>query len=535
MQYLKQRCLYLSLVGICLFSSSTQAEYFTIDTFQSTIAIQDNGSLAISEDIAVDFSEPRHGIFREIPERRHTTSWYYQISYDVVSVNDQYITYSHDPRWINDSNHPWSDSHSFVIKIGDPDLFVDDKQDYHLRYTAWPAIMDYNGYQELYRNILGSWPVRIDRASFVLSLPPSLAGHRFASGDIIVYRGSYGGQTTLPFLVSGNKISGVLTDISPDSNITIAIRFASGTFINTITPSYHESIPFARTREKLEPLGVIILFALIPLGIAWSFVLKYMRKRRNTIRKKWSDPVVVQYYPPEWLTPIEWGYIDNDQFDPREIVATLYDRAIRWYIRIQEIEKKWIARSTQYISFAIAREPSGLNELEQTLRTLIFKGKEEFSFDGKTKAFFDRIDKCVKEHSEWRYYQRWSLLAGIESNNEWIALYRQLRGYKRFLQDVEQAKLKTMLASDPLFIEKCLPRAIIFGTETQLTKAAEWLAIDTPTWYYGNHYMMYRILSNSISSGQSSYTHAVQTSSSWFSWGGWFSGGGWGWWGGGSW
>ena len=30
-----------------------------------------------------------------------------------------------------------------------------------------------------------------------------------------------------------------------------------------------------------------------------------------------------------------------------------------------------------------------------------------------------------------------------------------------------------MLATDPLYIEKCLPWAIIFGTETQLTKAAE--------------------------------------------------------------
>lgn len=245
--------------------------------------------------------------------------------------------------------------------------------------------------------------------------------------------------------------------------------------------------------------------------------------------------MVVQYYPPAWLTPIEWGYIDNDQFDPREIVATLYDRAIRWYVQIHETEKQWIVRSTSYITFVQKKDPSSLPAFEQSLRHIVFQGKEEFLFDGKTKTFFDRIEETVAKYSESHYYQRWSLLAGIESNSVWIALYRHLRWYKQFLKDVEQDKLKTMLATDPLYIEKCLPWAIIFGTETQLTKAAEWLAIDPPTWYYGRHYMMYRIVSTSIASGQSSYTHAVQTSSSWFSgWGG-FSGGGWGWWGGGSW
>ena len=74
----------LGLIGcLTLLCGTTFAESFVIDNYMVDMTIKDNGSLAITETIDVQFSEPRHGIERLLPQR---------YSYD--DTRDEIVDYS---------------------------------------------------------------------------------------------------------------------------------------------------------------------------------------------------------------------------------------------------------------------------------------------------------------------------------------------------------------------------------------------------------------------------------------------------------
>lgn len=53
------------------------------------------------------------------------------------------------------------------------------------------------------------------------------------------------------------------------------------------------------------------------------------------------------------------------------------------------------------------------------------------------------------------------------------------KGYKLFIQQVDEQKLKTLLAEDPLFFEETLPFAAAFGLETDFIKKVTPLLPET--------------------------------------------------------
>ena len=112
---------------------------------------------------------------------------------------------------------------------------------------------------------------------------------------------------------------------------------------------------------------------------------------------------------------------------------------------------------------------------------------------------------------------------------------------------VDKEKLETLMAQDPLYIEKVLPYAVVFWVSSQFIKTItpylpedierlDWdLDSLTRSITYINRY------TNSVVNPASTYSsHTSYSSSWWFSWGssfGWgfsswwgWGGGGWGWW-----
>ena len=107
--------------------------------------------------------------------------------------------------------------------------------------------------------------------------------------------------------------------------------------------------------------------------------------------------------------------------------------------------------------------------------------------------------------------------------------YKHLLGLEQFMSRVKSDELKRRLSDDPLYLEKSLPYAVLFGITKHWLELFDELDIAHPTWYHGSLHN----ISSLSSSMQSASTPPASSGGS--SGGGGYSGGGGGGGGGGSW
>ncbi|MEA3490598.1 MAG: DUF2207 domain-containing protein [Campylobacterota bacterium] len=109
--------------------------------------------------------------------------------------------------------------------------------------------------------------------------------------------------------------------------------------------------------------------------------------------------------------------------------------------------------------------------------------------------------------------------------------YKQILGLKEFMTRVKADEIRRRLKDDPLYMEKTLPYALLFGLSDHWLELFDTLEVSHPLWYHGS---LHNIggLSSSMNSAS---TQPPSSSSGGSSGGGGFSGGGGGGGGGGSW
>ena len=76
-------CLFITVLSTIGFGFADRAGY-TIDSFDVQIDLNTDGSAQIEESIIVDFSEPRHGIYRNIPVSSANSN----LTIDSIQSND---------------------------------------------------------------------------------------------------------------------------------------------------------------------------------------------------------------------------------------------------------------------------------------------------------------------------------------------------------------------------------------------------------------------------------------------------------------
>ncbi len=111
------------------------------------------------------------------------------------------------------------------------------------------------------------------------------------------------------------------------------------------------------------------------------------------------------------------------------------------------------------------------------------------------------------------------------------AVQKQLLGLKRFIKRVKQDEIKRRLAEDPLYLEKLLPYAVLFGETKHWLNFFDDLNVSAPVWYHGDP----SGIQHFASSVSSAATPPGSSGGGGFSGGGGSSGGGGGGGGGGSW
>lgn len=367
------------LIAVILFPGFAFAQTesnFVITNFNSDLNIQSNGSVLVTETIAVDFGQNyHHGIYRYIP-----------YVYKNESGGSVYTEITNVKTLMDGNSVPdkqTSDNSYITLQIGDANKTIIGQHIYTISYLAWGVLKSFDQYDELYWNVTGnSWTVPIEKSSAKVSLP---------SGNVIqssCYFGPYG--SAIPCFSKENSTSTVVfeqnTILNRGSGLTVAVGFTKGV-VPVIT-----SDQINQNRTAKMPIMWSAFAIVLVIGLFFVFE-KWKKKGRDfwygdkgvvdmqgegelkPIGAK--DTIIVQYDPPKNIRVGEAGVIKDETADTLDISATIVDLAVRGYIHITEIPKKGIFGKTDYRMDKIKNPDDSLLEYETFVLCSIFEIKND--------------------------------------------------------------------------------------------------------------------------------------------------------------
>ena len=337
--------------------SSAFAQFFTIEKFHSDITIQPDASFTVTERVDVNFSQPRHGIYRDIPVRyRDDLGHTIKTPTHVLSVTDE----SGKKRKAKTSKK----GNIVNIRIGDANRYVQGRQVYIITYRVENAVLFFSDHDELYWNVTGNdWKAPIEVASAHVKLAvPTQSKHLWAAA----YTGPFGSKgSAADYETHTNEVAFVTKNpLNIGEGLTIAFGWDKGL---TAVPSAWKKFLWAIDVTE----NWIFLFPL--LALASMFFLWRRRGRDPRVR----DSMTVMYEPPTFenrsLTPAEVGTLMDEKFDPRDITSTIVGLGVKGYLRIEETKKEGLLfDSTDYYLKKLKDPDAQLGPFEKELMTSLF-------------------------------------------------------------------------------------------------------------------------------------------------------------------
>ncbi len=560
------------LVLLLAFSTPALARNWRIADFHSTVAIDDHGGASISERITLSFIGQWNGIYRTIPvEYPGPDGTNYSLFLKVGSVTDE-----------NERPLKYEVSRSgpdLKIKIYIPGA-VDTTKTVLINYSTPNAVRYFDDHDEFYWNVTGNdWPVPIDHASALVSLPEATAGSLRAQA----FTGSYGSTSHEATAdVKGSRVEFETSNPLPmRGGLTVDVYIPKGIL--------HQPGPLTRLGWFLRGNPVVFL----PFWtFAVMFTLWYFKGRD-------PDPgrsVAPMYGPPKDITPAEAGTLLDDRIDPRDITSTIIDLAVRGYIKIEQIDVPGFFHHGKDYVFYLLKGNSQWQDLapfERVMLENIFWGGTKTNLSSLRNRFYtalpiiqqDLYAALKRKGMYWLDPQSaagYSVLGAIISgapfvlgqitgimqvfNSVWLAAVCiavavvivwvfarvmtcktvlgartrvEILGFQEFMNRVDRDRIERM---PPDTFEKFLPYAMALGVEHHWAQAFAGLIQQPPSWYVGPSYngMFNPILftSNMHVMAQTAHENFVaaprasSTGSGWsgggFGGGGGFSGGGFG-------
>ena len=391
----------LALVVVPVAAARAQ-EAWVIDSFDATYVVSRDGSIEVTEEIAVDFGGlERHGIFRYIPyeypydHAGGPTPPGYEAGYEYKRVSQIDIV------GVDDGQRPIEFQESrgngkVELKIGDPDVEISGQQLYRIHYVLTDALNPQFADDELYWNITGNdWEVTIARSSATVTVP-SLSG-------LTCFQGPTGSTEECRTSVNGNTARFQSTaPLRPGSGLTIVTGLTKGSVEVAPLKLVRLKSDFEKVKDfvglKPLPLAFTALLGIVgPAVIArywwlngrdkWfgdaQFLTESARQETKPLFSR--DTIVTEYTPPELgqrgrrLRPAEIGVLVDESADTLDVTSTIVDLAVRGYLRITEVEKTWIFGNTDY-QLEKLKEPGpddGLLDYEASLLRRLFEDDQK--------------------------------------------------------------------------------------------------------------------------------------------------------------
>jgi len=388
-------------LGLLLTASvAARDDGWVIDRFDARLDIQRDGSVLVHEAIDVDFQAltDRHGIYRDIRHR---------FLYDENFNREYGIALT---RVTNAAGRPWglatlSEESGSVwrFRIGDANTIVRGKQNYRLEYRITGSLNGFPDHDELYWNPTGQWPVDVIAASVTVTAPDD------AIQRVACFQGPVGSHEPCASRSTAKEATFAATRPLPvDEQLTIVTGLRKGVFPTPAPILVAKPRDITRffdwTPRNLTFGGLLLAGVIGGLGALWWRVgrdrrfasLHYLsgdtKEERAPIFR--SDPIVVEFEPPEGIRPGQMGLIVDESADTLDITATIVDLAVRGYLSITELEKKgWFGKTDWLIE---QKKPQGpeLQEYERIVLDGLFKGRTSCKLSDLRATFHSDLAKA---------------------------------------------------------------------------------------------------------------------------------------------
>lgn len=546
-------------VFVFFFSLAVSGQGYYVKDYKVDIKLNQSGWIDVNEKLLVDFTEERRGIIRFIP---------YRYKVEGGEVVDFKITDGE----VKDYNYKtYTEGSNYVIKIGKSDEYITGEHEYDLSYRMKSPYIFHDNFTEFYFNLIGTeWDTHIDKGEFTINFDKYIS---LQPSDYKAFIGGFGSKEAIENLDYGrNKISGVIPrGLAAGEGLTVALKLP----VDAIA----RPGALAMWWKKYGPLSMGGTF-----GGLMAFLFYWLWSKYGK-----DDPVIkaARFTPPPGVNPSEAGVIIDERTDNVDIMALLPYWAHNGHLKIVRHAQKW--KKDDYELIKICNLDADAKDYEQLIFNGLFSDGDSVHIKDLENEFYTTMlaaKKLLNDDVKGRVYyensRKMQILSGILSalsmilglaltilfqspwpilglgiagvigivftvfmlkkNKEGLLLYQETLGFKMFIQKADKDRLERMLKDDPMYFEKTLPYAMVFGYTKSWSEKFEGLLTTPPSWYsspgmYVNTFSPVDF-GNSFDSGikdiQSAFSSAPSSSGS-DGGGGGFSGGGFGGGGGSSW
>lgn len=582
----------------------------TIDDYDIAVEIDEQGTATFTERITYSFFGAKHGIFRDIIIRQKCTDQYDRVyPIEVVSVSSetapaQYTQERPTPAGASPAdliNALVNGTPIRQLKIGDPDRTITGTHTYEIVYRLRGVVNGFDDHDEFYWNVIGNgWAVNMRNIDVTVRVPGGVT-------EASCFAGPTGSRSpcTSAEVVDG-EARFTQAALGPHQNLTVLTTFPKG--------AVSDPLPLLEERWSLRRAfqpggGVLALAGMLTVGVVvgWSITAYRVGRDRQLAGSHvdvafapvgsegvpvplfGDDHAPVEFVPPDGLRPGQVGLLIDEVVHPVDVTATIVDLAVRGYIRIDEVERRF--RKNDYKITRLDKDTSDLLGYERTLlRGLVSRVGQERQLSELKNTFAEKFRNVVdgiyddavgrgwfharpdKVRRRWRaagavvlsvsvpllvlaiLYTRLAVLVAplfvggllMLIGARWMprrtaagtGLVRRIKGFEEFIRDSEAPRAQW--AENRNIFSEYLPYAIVFGCTHRWAKTFEDLSAEelgTTGWYHGNDFSALYVASSmsSFSSSASTTLTSTPASSGSGGGGGGSAGGGGGGGGGGSW
>jgi uncharacterized membrane protein YgcG len=379
-------CLFLAIAASgSAWDSARGDSGWTVRTFNVTLAVRPDAALDVTELIDADFEVAKHGIYREIPIRYAVGMQQYALRFRLLDVDDgtgrsygTSVTY---------------EVNRVRIRIGDAAHTLSGPVRYRVRYRveravlwegtrAWGGQEGNRDHAVLRWNATGTeWGVPIERTAVTVILPRDLYDSQLTYD---AWTGVYGAKSK-DFTKRRNDARTLVFE-------TGALRSGEGITVEVTMPGDAVSRP-GWMSEATEWLADNFPFAVFPATLGLCVAAWFYRGRDLPGR----GAIVVNYEPPDKLSPAEVGTLIDERVDQRDVSAVLIDLAVRGYLKIEEIaSNSWFSSGMDY-RFTKTKPPDDLKSFEKKLHSKLFDGKANVLMSDLATKFYPVIGEVKGE------------------------------------------------------------------------------------------------------------------------------------------
>jgi uncharacterized protein (TIGR04222 family) len=358
---------------------------WTVRMFEVTLDVRPDAAVEVTELIDADFEVPKHNIYREIPIRYAVGMHQYDLRFRFLGVDDG-AGKSYGTAVSYDENR-------VRIRIGSAAETLKGSVRYRIRYRVerailWAGTRAWGGVEEsrdraiLRWNATGTeWGVPIRQSTVVVKLPRAV-------DDAEVIHDAWTGA----FGAKGKDFTTRRVDARTIAFDTKELRSGEGITVEVTMPGDAVARP-GWTREAAAWLVDNFPYAIFPAAL-FACIAAWFYRGRDLPGK---DTIVVNYEPPDGLSPAEVGTLIDERVDLRDISAVIIDLAARGYLTIKEIPSKSMWSSRPDYQFTRGKVSDGLKAFEAEIHSMLFKDRNEVLMSELETKFYPVIGRVKQD------------------------------------------------------------------------------------------------------------------------------------------